>query len=220
MSENLANVNSKQMNNEQIHNNQDLAKCNEENLVNNTNQINNTNKINDTNQINDTNEINDTQNDTQNDNTTSNNNAQVSIDINYFKQILKDYLKLEEEISTLQKALKQRKTKQESLNHCLLNFLNQNCINEVQLEGTYQGQQLAPQMNNKTKGANKADILNILESKLKDNPEILKTIKSEIENLKETVQVEKVKISKIKAKKPKKNLKQSSDESNNLLFNN
>ena len=202
MSENLNNNNINQLPNNEIQNNDD------ENLVNNTNQINNTNQNNNTNEIN------------KSQNNSTPNNTQVSIDINYFKQILKDYLKLEEEISTLQKALKQRKTKQESLNHCLLNFLNQNSINEVQLEGNYQGQQLAPQMNNKTKGANKSDILNILENKLKDNPEMLKTIKNEIENLKETVQVEKVKISKIKTKKPKKNLKQTSDESNNLLLNN
>ena len=219
---------------------QNINNINNNNLQNSNNYISNNNlhnninnnNIND-NSLNDNvihnneseNNINNNESSNQNNNnneSSNQNNNQISIDINYFKQILKEYLKLEEEITTLKKALSQRRNKQSSLNQCLLTFLNSNNINEVQLEGNYQGQQLKPSSDNKTKNPNRNDILKVVEEKLKNNPELLKNIKQEINKLKETFTVEKVKISKIKInQKPKqKSLKESSNESNNLLLNN
>lgn len=194
--------------------------------IKNNNCINDTeindNKLNnnqlDNNQL-DNNQLNN--NDINSNNQQKNNNIN-NIDVNYFKQILKEYLKLDEEILTLQKALKQRKNKQESLNQCLLTFLNTNSINEVQLEGNYKGQQLAPQVSNRVKGPNKTDILKVLEENLKENPNLYSAIKTELESMKTTVSVETVKIKKIKSSKNKssRQIKQNSEESNNLLLNN
>ena len=208
------NDNSNDNSNDNIKNNNSLNNTDTNNNQLNNNQLNN-NKLNN-NQLNN-NQLNNNQENNQQQKRNTNN-----IDINYFKQILKEYLKLDEEILTLQKALKQRKNKQESLNQCLLTFLNTNSINEVQLEGNYKGQQLAPQVSNRVKGPNKTEILKVLEENLKENPNLYDAIKNELEGMKTTVSVETVKIKKIKSSKNKssRQIKQKSEESNNLLLNN
>ena len=208
---NSSNNNSNDNSNDNIKNNNSLNNTDTNNNQLNNNQLNNNN-----NQLNNNNKLDNNQENNQQQKRNTNN-----IDINYFKQILKEYLKLDEEILTLQKALKQRKNKQESLNQCLLTFLNTNSINEVQLEGNYKGQQLAPQVSNRVKGPNKTEILKVLEENLKENPNLYDAIKNELEGMKTTVSVETVKIKKIKSSKNKssRQIKQKSEESNNLLLN-
>ncbi len=123
------------------------------------------------------------------------------LNMDYFKASLKEYLKLDEEIKTLAKALRQRRDKQVNLSQALLLFLNKNEINQVQLEGTYAGQELVPNKQNRVKNPNATSIMDIIKSKLADNQELLKSITDEIDAHKETIEVEKVKISKVKAAK-------------------
>ena len=209
---NSSNDNSNNNSNDNIKNNNSLNDTDINNNQLTNNQLNNNQLTN--------NQLNKNQNNQENNQQQKRNTN--NIDINYFKQILKEYLKLDEEILTLQKALKQRKNKQESLNQCLLTFLNTNSINEVQLEGNYKGQQLAPQVSNRVKGPNKTEILKVLEENLKENPNLYDAIKNELEGMKTTVSVETVKIKKIKSSKNKssRQIKQKSEESNNLLLNN
>ena len=79
----------------------------------------------------------------------SDNAGEQEITLEYFKACLKEYLKLDEEIKTLGKALRQRRDKQSNISQSLLIFLNRNEINQVQLEGTYTGQELTPNKVNK-----------------------------------------------------------------------
>lgn len=140
------------------------------------------------------------------------------ITLDYFKACLKEYLKLDEEIKLIGKALKQRRDKQTNLSQSLLMFLNKNEINQVQLEGTYTGQELIPNKVNKIKGPSASSILEIINAKLANNPDLLKTITDEIDAHKEAVEVEKVKISKIKSVKKKPALVDESALSNALLL--
>lgn len=133
----------------------------------------------------------------------SDNTGEQEITLEYFKACLKEYLKLDEEIKTLSKALRQRRDKQTNLSQSLLIFLNRNDINQVQLEGTYTGQELTPNKVNKVKSPSAGSIIEIVNAKLANNPDLLKSITDEIAAHKETVEVEKVKISKIKAQKKK-----------------
>ena len=126
------------------------------------------------------------------------------VNIEYFKACLKEYLKLDEEIKTLSKALKQRRDKQTTLSQSLLMFLNKNDIGKIQLEGNYTGQELLTDKVNKVKNPNATSILEIVSAKLANNQELLKEITDEIEAHKESVEVEKVKISKIGAGSKKK----------------
>ncbi len=126
------------------------------------------------------------------------------ITMEYFKACLKEYLKLDEEMKTLNKALKQRREKQATLSQSLLLFLNKNDIGKIQLEGNYSGQELLTDKVNRVKAPNSTSILEIINAKLANNQELLKEITDEINAHKETVEVEKVKISKITAPKKKK----------------
>jgi hypothetical protein len=159
-------------------------------------------------------------------------NTQPSEEMNieFFKMTLKEYLKLDEETKTLAKALKQRRDKMIALNTTLLAFLNKNDINQVQLEGAYQGQELKPDKTQKVKSPAAGTILDVIRAKLADKPELLEEITREIDSLKETVEVEKVKISKakkvtptavagvIRKKNKKPTLAEESAESNALLL--
>ena len=133
---------------------------------------------------------------------TSSSNEEVTME--YFKACLKEYLKLDEEIKTLGKALKQRRDKQATLSQSLLMFLNKNDIGKIQLEGNYTGQELLTDKVNKVKNPNATSILEIVNAKLANNQELLKEITDEIAAHKESVEVEKVKISKIGAGAKKK----------------
>ena len=129
--------------------------------------------------------------------------AEPEITLEYFKACLKEYLKLDEEIKLISKALRQRRDKQTNLSQSLLIFLNKNEINQVQLEGTYAGQELIPDKVNRVKGPSATSILEIVNAKLAENPDLLKSITDEIDAHKEAVEVEKVKISKAKTGKKK-----------------
>lgn len=134
----------------------------------------------------------------------ANGTTNEELTMEYFKACLKEYLKLDEEIKTLGKALKQRRDKQSTLSQSLLMFLNKNDIGKIQLEGNYTGQELLTDKVNKVKNPNATSILEIVTAKLASNQELLKEITDEIAAHKETVEVEKVKISKIGAGSKKK----------------
>lgn len=118
------------------------------------------------------------------------------LDMEYFKITLKEYLKVTEEIKALQKALKQRRDRLNDLEATLLAFLVKNDIKEVNLEGSYQGHDLMPLKQQRIKGPSAGSIMDIIKSKLSSNPELLKDITESIEGMKETIEVEKIKIGK------------------------
>ncbi len=129
--------------------------------------------------------------------------AGQNMDMEYFKITLKEYLKVTEEIKALQKAMKQRRDRLGDLEATLLAFLVKNDIKEVNLEGSYQGQDLIPLHQQRVKAPSAGSILDVIKAKLADKPEILKDITATIEGMKETVEVDKIKIGKAGSAKEK-----------------
>lgn len=122
-------------------------------------------------------------------------NLQVEISMEYFKLCLKEYLKIDDEIKTLSAVLRQKRERYDTLSQTLLLFLQKNKINEVQLEGDYEGKQLISQKQIKTKNASSSSVLDIIKNKLGHNTELLNSILTEVEDIKETDEVEKIRIS-------------------------
>ena len=152
------------------------------------------------------------------------------IDIEYFKLTLKEYLKVTEEMKSLQKALKQRRDRLADLDVTLLALITKNNLAQVELQGAYVGQELTALKQQRIKGPSANSILDIIKEKLSGNPDLLNDITNTIEGLKETVEIEKLKIGKIskpattthKIVKPKaikpKAIAIESDESTALLL--
>ena len=139
----------------------------------------------------------------QGDQSISDNGAGQQMDMEYFKITLKEYLKVTEEIKALQKAMKQRRDRLGDLEATLLAFLVKNDIKEVNLEGSYQGQDLIPLHQQRVKAPSAGSILDVIKAKLADKPELLKDITATIEGMKETVEVDKIKIGKASSAKDK-----------------
>jgi hypothetical protein len=145
-----------------------------------------------------------------------------NLDINHFKLCLKEYLKLDDEIRTLQTVIRNKKTKIEGLEETLLIFLEKNNISQLQLEGEYQGKELISTKLKQTRNVSSNGLLDIIKTKCGDNQELLASILAEIDEQKETNEVSKIKISSAKkgASKAKKvrDKKLESDESTRLLM--
>ena len=129
--------------------------------------------------------------------------AGQNMDMEYFKITLKEYLKVTEEIKAIQKAMKQRRDRLGDLEATLLAFLVKNDIKEVNLEGSYQGQDLIPLHQQRVKAPSAGSIIDIIKAKLADKPELLKDITATIDGMKETVEVDKIKIGKAGSAKEK-----------------
>lgn len=152
----------------------------------------------------------------QQESNTQDGSLQFDISIDHFKMCLKEYLKVDDEIKTLTAVLRQKRERYDTLSKTLLLFLQKNNINEVQLEGDYEGKQLISQTQVKTKNASSNSVIDIVKNKLGNNTELLNTILSEVENIKEVDEVEKVKISKTTSNKKVKS-KVTNSETNQLL---
>jgi hypothetical protein len=152
---------------------------------------------------------------------TSTDTSSSGIDINHFKLCLKEYLKLDDEIKTLQTVLRNKRTKIEGLEETLLIFLEKNNINQVQLEGDYQGKELVSQKLTRTKNVSSNSLIDIVKSKCSTNQTLYASIMDEIENQKETNEVAKIKISSSKSGKKKKQVRDAKlerEETNKLLM--
>ena len=150
----------------------------------------------------------------------SSNDHDTANDINHFKLCLKEYLKLDDEIKTIQAVLRNKKDKFENLSLILLTFLENNNINQVQLEGDYKGQELVSQKCSRTKNISNKSLLEIIKNKCGDNTELYNSILSEVENQKEINEFSKIKIAKPKKDKySNARLNLESEETNRLLLN-
>ena len=85
-------------------------------------------------------------NDDDNDGETSNddneNENEETMSIDYFKESIKQYLELDEEIKILDKASKIRKEKKKKLSECILSFIQEKDISHINLQGNYKGKQI------------------------------------------------------------------------------
>ena len=69
--------------------------------------------------------------------------------LNYFKECIKCYLKLEGEIKILERATKARKEKKKNYSDSILSFIQSKDISHVKLQGSHQGKQMECQSSTK-----------------------------------------------------------------------
>ena len=140
--------------------------------------------------------------------------------IQQFKSTIKQYIKIDNEIKTLSAAVKQRKGRLNGLKEILFTFLKNHDIANIELQGSHKGKEIIQYESERQINATSSTILKILNEKLQDSPELLKSIKDELEKHSKKVESQTVKIKKKPKKKRRVNSeKQNSDKSNELLNN-
>lgn len=128
--------------------------------------------------------------------------------IAYITSVINQYLQLENEIKELQKAVKERKHKMQLLEESILTFMNEDAsVDSIKISNN--DHEIVPVSKEKVTDVSKKNFLEIVENNLKDNPEILKRIKDEVESKKTTKKIEKIKIKKVSSSKLAKESKKS-----------
>lgn len=141
------------------------------------------------------------------------------INLQYFKSTIKQYIKIDNEIKALSSAVKQRKDKLSGLKQILFTFLKNHDIANVELQGSHKGKEIVQYESERKVNATSSTILKILNEKLKDTPELLKSINDELEKHSKKVESQTVKIKKKPKKKVKFNAKKKSSDLSNELLN-
>tara|TARA_Y100000389_G_C17340102_1_gene452831 strand:- start:209 stop:598 length:390 start_codon:yes stop_codon:yes gene_type:complete len=112
------------------------------------------------------------------------------------KQLVKDYLDLDDQISTLQKAIKERKDKKEKMSKVILEAMKDKEIAQMNLNET----KLVYSVTQTKNPLNKAYLNNVLTTYFNDEKQAEQTINFILENRKK---VEKVKLKRVNEKKKK-----------------
>lgn len=141
------------------------------------------------------------------------------INLQYFKSTIKQYIKIDNEIKALSSAVKQRKDKLSGLKQILFTFLKNHDIANVELQGSHKGKEIVQYESERKVNATSSTILKILNEKLKDTPELLKSINDELDKHSKKVESQTVKIKKKPKKKVKVNSKKKSSDLSNELLN-
>lgn len=125
-------------------------------------------------------------------------------EIQFFKDTVQQFLKLQDEITTLEKALKDRKSTKKKLSETISLFLNENDISHINLQGNYKGKEIRYDTITKKQNYNEKGMMNILMDCISNQEDIEKIYNKMEENRKV------VKQSKLKLKKISKESKTSS----------
>ena len=141
------------------------------------------------------------------------------INLQYFKSTIKQYIKIDNEIKALSSAVKQRKDKLSGLKQILFTFLKNHDIANVELQGSHKGKEIVQYESERKVNATSSTILKILNDKLKDTPELLKSINDELDKHSKKVESQTVKIKKKPKKKVKVNAKKKTSDLSNELLN-
>ena len=120
--------------------------------------------------------------------------------IKYFKESVKEYLKLEEEIKTLDKASKVRKEKRKNIGDSILSFIQQKDISHVKLQGNYKGKQIENHQTVKKTSVSFKTVTNIIFEHF-DNIDDAKNLMDKINGQRVETNVSRLRIAKDKKKK-------------------
>lgn len=121
-------------------------------------------------------------------------------DVDGFNTALHHYLEIEEEIKVLLNALKQRNQKKKALGLSLSSYLQDNKINNVNLNGSYQGKKLVSTVSTKSIGFNKVSVTEAIYDELKNDEEIFSKIMEAISKKSIIKEIYNIKIVNEKAK--------------------
>tara|TARA_A100001015_G_scaffold304010_1_gene394560 strand:+ start:817 stop:1206 length:390 start_codon:yes stop_codon:yes gene_type:complete len=112
------------------------------------------------------------------------------------KQLVKDYLEIDDQIATLQKAIKERKDKKEKMSKVILEAMKDKEIAQMNLNET----KLVYSVTQTKNPLNKVYLNNVLTTFFNDEKQAEKTINYILEN---RTKVEKVKLKRVNEKKKK-----------------
>ena len=128
--------------------------------------------------------------------------------IAYITSIINQYLQLESEIKELQKAVKERKYKHKLLEESILTFMNEDgSVDSIKLSNN--DHEIFPVQKEQVSEVSRKSLLEIIETHLKDTPEVLDKIKADMDAKKTTKKVEKIKVKKASSSKLAKDSKTS-----------
>ena len=133
-------------------------------------------------------------------NTETNTGTNIETNIEGFNTALHQYLEIEEEIKVLLNALKQRNQKKKMLGLSLSSYLQDNKINNVNLNGTYQGKKLVSTVSTKSVGFNKVSVTEAIYDELKNDEDVFAKIMEAISKKSIMKEIYNVKIVNEKAK--------------------
>lgn len=119
-------------------------------------------------------------NQNQNENDQNETKETSYMDLTFFNNTLQEFLKLDQEIKKLSKAVKIRRDKKNQLSEMILLFLKKNKISKIQLDGDYQGKQIHEKITTNVSGFNRENInevlVNYFENNIEDYEKIIKKI--------------------------------------------
>lgn len=148
----------------------------------------------------------------------------------YFRALVADYMKLTDELKALGEVVRAKRQKQNAISQIIMQYTTEKGIEGIALDGQYAGLQLVTDIQEREQNIGRKGLMEIIQTKLKDDPTKLKAIMEAVDNEKEIIEVEKVKISKTKtnvkrkAKSGKKAYGTNNDsaqlEADALLMNN
>lgn len=136
------------------------------------------------------------------------NNQTEEQKIAYITSIINQYLQLENEIKELQKAVKERKYKHKLLEESILTFMNEDgSVDSIKLSNN--DHEIFPVQKEQVSEVSRKSLLEIIETHLKDTPDVLDKIKADMDAKKTTKKVEKIKVKKASSSKLAKDSKAS-----------
>ena len=130
------------------------------------------------------------------DNNESENEEITEEEIQFFKDTVQQFLKLQDEITTLENALKDRKSTKKKLSDTISLFLNEKDISHINLQGNYKGKEIRYDTITKKENYNEKGMMNILMGCISNQDDIEK-IYTKMEENRKTKTVSKLKLKKI-----------------------
>tara|TARA_Y100000389_G_C17441456_1_gene508825 strand:+ start:146 stop:691 length:546 start_codon:yes stop_codon:yes gene_type:complete len=146
-----------------------------------------------------------------------NEDSNTPADVDGFNTALHQYLEIEEEIKVLLTALKQRNQKKKELGLSLSSYLQDNKINNVNLNGSYQGKKLVSTVSTKSVGFNKVSVTEAIYDELKNDEDIFSKIMEAISKKSVIKEIYNVKIINEKAKSKKEKIQDNLSTAEALL---
>ena len=147
----------------------------------------------------------------------NNEEKQTPADVDGFNTALHQYLEIEEEVKVLLTALKQRNQKKKELGLSLSSYLQDNKINNVNLNGSYQGKKLVSTVSTKSVGFNKVSVTEAIYDELKNDEDVFAKIMEAISKKSIMKEIYNVKIVNEKAKSKKEKIQDNLSTAEALL---
>ena len=128
---------------------------------------------------------------------TINNKSHLQLDphgIDVFNAAMEQYLRIDEEIKLLLDAIRTRNKMKRQLATTISNFLKENKIQKVKLDGNYKGKRIENKIYETTTGFRKENVVSAIHEELQENEEIFDRVMKALQKVSVLKQVCKLRI--------------------------